>query len=55
MTDVPFAIGEEISSKWGFLPYIERGLTNFVRIDVCNVGGLTEAHEGRGLGRGALH
>ena len=43
MVDVPFAIGEEISSKWGFLPYLERGITNFARIDVCNVGGLTEA------------
>ena len=43
MTDVPFAIGEEISSKWGFLPYIERGLTNYARVDVCNVGGLTES------------
>ena len=43
MVDVPFAIGEEFSSKWAFLPYIERGLTNFARIDVCNVGGLTEA------------
>jgi len=43
MVDVPFAIGEEFSSKWTFLPYIERGITNFVRIDVCNVGGLTES------------
>jgi len=43
MVSVPFAIGEEFSSKWAFLPYIERGLTNFARIDVCNVGGLTEA------------
>ena len=43
MVDVPFAIGEEISSKWDFLPYLERGITNFARIDVCNVGGLTEA------------
>ena len=43
MTDVPFAIGEEISSKWQFLPYIERNITNYARIDVCNVGGLTEA------------
>ena len=43
MVDVPFAIGEEISSKWDFLPYIERGITNFVRLDVCNIGGLTEA------------
>ncbi len=43
MTDVPFAIGEEFASKWQFLPYIERGITNFARVDVCNVGGLTEA------------
>ena len=43
MTDIPFAIGEEISSKWQFLPYIEKGLTNFARIDICNVGGFTEA------------
>jgi galactonate dehydratase len=43
MTDVPFAIGEEFASKWAFLPFVERGLTNFIRVDVCNVGGLTEA------------
>lgn len=43
MTDVPFAIGEEWSSKWQALPYIEQGLTQFARIDVCNIGGLTEA------------
>src|SRR6266545_7060233 len=49
MTDVPFAIGEEFSSKWQFLPYIERGITNFARIDVCNVGGLTEAAKVAGM------
>ncbi|UXN73288.1 mandelate racemase/muconate lactonizing enzyme family protein [Devosia sp. A8/3-2] len=43
MTDVPFAIGEEFSSKWQFLPYIRRDIHQFNRIDVCNVGGLTEA------------
>jgi galactonate dehydratase len=43
LTDVPFAIGEEFSSKWQFLPYIEEDLTQFNRIDICNVGGLTEA------------
>ncbi len=43
MTGVPFAIGEEFASKWQFLPYIERGITNFARIDICNVGGFTEA------------
>jgi galactonate dehydratase len=43
MTDVPFAIGEEFASKWQFLPYIERGIHQFNRLDICNVGGLTEA------------
>jgi galactonate dehydratase len=43
MTDIPFAIGEEFSSKWQFLPYIERDLMQFNRIDLCNVGGFTEA------------
>ena len=43
MTDVPFSIGEECASKWDFLPYIENGMTNYARIDVCNVGGITEA------------
>jgi galactonate dehydratase len=43
MTDVPFAVGEEFASKWQFLPYIERGIHQFNRIDVCNVGGLTES------------
>jgi galactonate dehydratase len=43
MTDVPFAIGEEFASKWQFLPYIEGDITQFNRIDICNVGGLTEA------------
>ncbi|NJN83778.1 MAG: mandelate racemase/muconate lactonizing enzyme family protein [Caldilineaceae bacterium] len=43
MTGVPFAIGEEWSSKWQARPYIEQGLTNFCRLDVSNIGGLTEA------------
>ena len=43
MTDVPFAIGEEFSSKWQFLPYVERDIMQFCRIDICNVGGFTEA------------
>lgn len=43
MIDVPFALGEEFSSKWQFLPFIERGITQFARVDVCNVGGITES------------
>ena len=43
MVDIPFAIGEEFASKWQFAPYLERGITQFARIDVCNVGGFTES------------
>jgi galactonate dehydratase len=43
LTDIPFAIGEEFASKWQFLPFIERDIHQFNRLDVCNVGGLTEA------------
>ncbi len=42
-TNIPFAVGEEFSSKWQFLPYIERHLTDYARVDICNVGGFTEA------------
>jgi galactonate dehydratase len=45
MTGVPFAIGEEFSSKWQFLPFIEEGILNFCRVDVSNVGGLSEARK----------
>jgi galactonate dehydratase len=43
MSSIPFAIGEEFASKWQFLPYLEQGLTQYARIDICNVGGFTEA------------
>lgn len=48
MTDIPFAIGEEFSSKWAALPYLERDLTQFLRLDVCNIGGFTEAMKAAG-------
>ncbi|GGZ71743.1 mandelate racemase/muconate lactonizing enzyme family protein [Algibacter mikhailovii] len=43
LIDVPFAIGEEFSSKWQFLPFLEKNITQYARIDVCNVGGITES------------
>lgn len=43
LTDIPFAVGEEFASKWQFLPFIERHLTDYARVDLCNVGGFTEA------------
>jgi galactonate dehydratase len=43
LTPIPFAVGEEFASKWQFMPFIERHLTDFARVDICNVGGFTEA------------
>lgn len=43
MIDIPFAIGEEFASKWQFMPFLEKNITQYARVDVCNVGGLTEA------------
>ena len=39
----PLAIGEHFASKWEFRELIEGDLINYARIDVCIVGGLTEA------------
>jgi galactonate dehydratase len=41
--DVPLAIGEEFASKWQAIPFVERGLTQYMRLDICNIGGFTEA------------
>src|SRR5205823_13082989 len=35
LTNIPFAVGEEFSSKWQFLPYLERHLTDYVRLAPC--------------------
>lgn len=43
MTDIPFAVGEEFASKWQAGPYLDKGLTQYMRIDICNVGGFTES------------
>lgn len=43
MTTIPFAVGEEFASKWQAGPYLDLGLTQYMRLDVCNIGGFTEA------------
>ena len=40
---LPLAAGEQWASKWSFREVIEEELISYARIDVCNVGGLTEA------------
>ncbi|MEE8569819.1 MAG: enolase C-terminal domain-like protein [Candidatus Bathyarchaeia archaeon] len=40
---LPIAAGEQWASKWAFREVIEEELINYTRIDLCIVGGLTEA------------
>ena len=40
---LPIAAGEQWSSKWSFRQVIEEELISYARIDLCNVGGITEA------------
>ena len=42
-TSLPIAAGEQWSSKWLFRQVIEEDLINYARIDLCIVGGITEA------------
>ncbi len=44
-TAVPLAAGEHFSSKWEFRQLIEEELIDHARIDLCLVGGLTEARK----------
>ena len=41
----PLAVGEHYASKWDFRPLIEEELADYARIDLCIVGGLTEARK----------
>jgi len=40
---VPLAAGEQYASKWEFRQQIEEDLIDYARIDLCIVGGITEA------------
>lgn len=42
-TRVPLAAGEQFSSKWEFRQLIEEEWIDYARVDLCIVGGLTEA------------
>jgi len=41
----PIAAGEHFATKWEFRELIEEDLINYARIDVCIVGGFTEARK----------
>jgi len=42
-TSVPLAVGEQFSSKWEFRQLIEEEWMDYARVDLCIVGGFTEA------------
>jgi L-alanine-DL-glutamate epimerase-like enolase superfamily enzyme len=42
-TGVPIAVGEQFATKFEFRQVIEEELTDYARIDLCIVGGITEA------------
>jgi galactonate dehydratase len=44
-TTVPLAAGEQFASKWEFRQIIEEDLIDYARIDVCIVGGISEARK----------
>ncbi len=41
--NLPLAAGEQWSSRWPFREVIEEDLIDYARIDLCIVGGITEA------------
>ena len=44
------ATGEQLYSKWQFRPIIEEELADYLRIDLCLVGGITEARKVAAMG-----
>ena len=44
-TSAPLAAGEQFSSKWEFRPLVEEEWIDYARIDLCIVGGFTEARK----------
>ncbi len=44
-TSAPLAAGEQFSSKWEFRQLVEEELIDYARIDLCIVGGFTEARK----------
>lgn len=42
---VPLAAGEQFAGKWQFRELIEKELIDYARVDLCIVGGLTEARK----------
>ena len=49
-TDVAIGTGEQLHDKWTFRELIERELIDFLRVDICHTGGITEGKKIAAMG-----
>ena len=49
-TDVPIGTGEQLHTKWAFRELIEEELVDYLRVDICHTGGITECRKIAALG-----
>ena len=44
-TDVAIGTGEQLHTKWAFRELVEQELVDYLRVDICHTGGITEARK----------
>ena len=49
-TSVPLGTGEQLTHKWAFRELIERDLVDYLRVDICHAGGITEGKKIAAMG-----
>lgn len=49
-TNVPLGTGEQLTTKWAFRELIEQELIDYLRVDICHSGGITEGKKIAALG-----
>ena len=49
-THVPIGTGEQLTHKWAFRELIERELVDYLRVDICHAGGITEGRKIAAMG-----
>lgn len=49
-THVPIGTGEQLTHKWAFRELIEQELVDYLRVDICHAGGITEGKKIAAMG-----
>ncbi len=49
-TNVPLGTGEQLTDKWAFRELIEQDLIDYLRVDICHAGGITEGKKIAAMG-----